>query len=46
MRRLKIRDQPIQEDEIEAQHAMNDIANQLRLVSLSGGVLNGRLNEI
>lgn len=35
VRRLKIRDQPIQEDEIEAHHAMNDIANQLRLVSSS-----------
>lgn len=34
VRRLKIRDQPIQEDETEAQQAMNNMANQLRLVSL------------
>ncbi len=36
VRRLKIRDQPIQEDETEAQQAMNNMANQLRLVSQVG----------
>jgi hypothetical protein len=34
VRKLKIRDQPIQEDETEAQQAMNSMANQLRLVIL------------
>lgn len=32
LRNLKIRDQPIAEDETEAQQAMNNMANQLRLV--------------
>jgi hypothetical protein len=32
VRRLKIRDQPIQEDETAAQQAMNNMANQLRMV--------------
>ena len=31
-RNLKIRDQPIAEDETEAQRAMNHMANQLRMV--------------
>ena len=34
LRNLTIRDQPIPEDEIEAKQAMNNMANQLRLVSL------------
>jgi F-BAR domain only protein len=32
LRNLKIRDQPIAEDETEAQRAMNDMASQLRMV--------------
>jgi hypothetical protein len=31
-RNLKIRDQPITEDETEAQQAMNNMASQLRMV--------------
>ncbi|KAF7506121.1 hypothetical protein GJ744_012185 [Endocarpon pusillum] len=38
VRRLKIRDQPIQEDEIEAQQAMDNMANQLRLQAQSSGI--------
>jgi hypothetical protein len=32
LRNLKIRDQPIAEDETEAQRAMNNMASQLRMV--------------
>jgi hypothetical protein len=35
LRNLKIRDQPITEDETEAQRAMNDVASQLRMVHIA-----------